>query len=57
MTLASHIHELQKKHSILEKKLDQAKSHPSVDHIDLKHIKQLKLRLKDEISRLKMRIA
>jgi hypothetical protein len=57
MTLASHIHELQKKHSILEKKLDKAKSHPSIDDIDLKHIKQLKLRLKDEISRLKMRVA
>jgi len=57
MSLISHVNELQKKHSSLEAKLHRARLQPSTEDIELKRIKLLKLRLKDEITRLRTRVA
>ena len=56
MSLVSHIGQLEQKHCALEKELHSARIHPSTDSIELNRIKSLKLRLKDEIARLRMRL-
>lgn len=53
MALDSHIAELQKKHGEIERALEDAKTHPSVDDLEIADLKRRKLALKDEIERLK----
>jgi hypothetical protein len=52
MSLQSHLSELQAKHSILERELQDAMAHPSSSDQELAELKRKKLKLKDEISRL-----
>jgi len=52
MTVSSHVIELKKKHSNLSKQLERSQKSPSIDSLDLKSLKQKKLRLKEEINRL-----
>ena len=52
MALTSHLAELSEKHKLLEKRLEQARAHPSVDTLEITHLKREKLKLKDEILRL-----
>ena len=52
MTLSSHLEQLQKKHGDLERELDEAMNHPSVDPLELSRLKRRKLRLKDEMRKL-----
>jgi hypothetical protein len=53
MSLQSHLAELQKRHSELEEKIDEAMASPSVDDSEIVVLKRRKLALKDEIVRLK----
>ena len=53
MSLASHIDELQRKHGDVERELDEAMAHPSVDDLEIVSLKRRKLALKDEIEKLK----
>ncbi|MEJ6783451.1 MULTISPECIES: YdcH family protein [Phyllobacteriaceae] len=53
MSLASHLEELQRKHGDIERQLDEAMNHPSVDDLQLVALKRRKLALKDEIEKLK----
>jgi hypothetical protein len=53
MSLASHLAELQRRHGDLEKEIDQAMLHPSVDDLEVSRLKRRKLALKDQIERLK----
>lgn len=53
MSLASHLVELQRKHGDLERELDEAMMHPSVDDLEITTLKRRKLAIKDEIEKLK----
>jgi hypothetical protein len=53
MSLAAHLAELTEKHRMLEKKIEEEMARPGVDSIKINRLKLEKLRLKDEIARLK----
>ena len=53
MSLANHLEELQRKHGDIERELDQAMTHPSVDDLEIVTLKRRKLALKDEIEKLR----
>lgn len=53
MTMESHLAELERRHQALEKELEDAMTHPGTDDLALSELKRRKLRLKDEIARLK----
>ncbi len=52
MPLSGHLDELSSKHRVLERKLEQALSHPSTSNFELAQLKREKLKIKDEIRRL-----
>jgi hypothetical protein len=51
--MESHLAELEKRHHALEKEIEDALTHPSVDDLVVTELKRKKLQLKDEIARLK----
>lgn len=53
MAVESHLAELEKKHGEIERQLNEAHLHPSVDDIEITRLKRRKLALKDEIEQLK----
>ena len=53
MSTESHINELERRHAVLDKQISEAKNQPSFDSLELSELKRQKLKLKDEISRLK----
>lgn len=53
MTIEAHLATLEKKHGALEAELHSAMNHPSTNDERLVEIKRRKLRLKDEIERLR----
>jgi hypothetical protein len=53
MSTESHLSELERRHADLERQLNEAMSHPSADTLELTDLKRRKLRLKDEIAKLK----
>jgi hypothetical protein len=53
MSLANHLEELQRKHGDIEREIDQALAHPSVDDLEILTLKRRKLAIKDEIEKLK----
>ena len=53
MSLANHLEELQRKHGDIERQLDKAMNHPSVDDLEIVTLKRRKLALKDEIEKLR----
>lgn len=53
MTLLSHLAELQRRHADLEQKIADAHLHPSIDSLELADMKRKKLKLKDEIERIR----
>ena len=55
MAITAHLAELAEKHRALEERIGQATAHPGVDDIEIRRLKQEKLRLKDEIERLTSR--
>lgn len=57
MSLVSHLNELKKKHHSLEDKLHRIWQQPGARDVEIKRIKQMKLRLKDEIERLRTKVA
>lgn len=52
MSIQSHIAELERRHAALERQLEEAAQHPSMDALQVKELKRRKLHLKDEIARL-----
>ena len=52
MSLSSHLSELRRKHAVLEQRLDVELRSPGSDDVQIKKLKQEKLRIKDEIARL-----
>ena len=55
MSLAHHLEELQRKHGDIEREIDEAMLHPSVDDLEIATLKRRKLAIKDEIEKLKAR--
>lgn len=55
MSLAGHIEELQRKHGDIEREIDAAMAHPSVDDLEIATLKRRKLALKDEMEKLRGR--
>ncbi|EKF18718.1 YdcH family protein [Nitratireductor pacificus] len=53
MSLESHLAELKRKHGELERELDDARLHPSVDEADIALLKRRKLAIKDEMEKLR----
>lgn len=53
MSLANHLDELKRKHGEIERALDEAMTHPSIDDLELTALKRRKLQLKDEMEKLK----
>jgi hypothetical protein len=53
MPLQNHLTELERKHRALEREIQDALNHPSLDDIRLAELKRRKLQLKDEIARLR----
>ncbi|MCT8997829.1 YdcH family protein [Chelativorans intermedius] len=52
MSLESHLAELQRKHGDLQRKIDDAMAHPSVDALEIAELKRRKLAIKDEMQKL-----
>lgn len=55
MSLASHLEELKRKHGDIEREIDEAMAHPSIDDLQIVSLKRRKLALKDEIEKLRSR--
>ena len=53
MSLANHLDELQRKHGEIERQIDEAMSHPSVDDLEIVNLKRRKLAIKDEMEKLR----
>ncbi|MDP9836199.1 hypothetical protein J2T09_000941 [Neorhizobium huautlense] len=53
MTVQAHIASLEKKHEGLEDELQSVLASPSTDDQAIAHLKRRKLRIKDELERLK----
>ncbi len=53
MAITAHLAELAEKHRALEQRIDQAVSSPGSDDMEIRRLKQEKLKLKDEIERLR----
>jgi hypothetical protein len=53
MSIESHISELEKKHRALEKEIEAELMHPSSDDSKVSSLKRKKLKIKDEMVRLK----
>lgn len=53
MTIQAHIASLEKKHGALEEELQSVLASPSSDDVEIADLKRRKLRLKDELERLK----
>lgn len=52
MAMSAHLAELAEKHRALENRIDEAVSSPGIDDVEIRRLKQEKLKLKDEIERL-----
>ncbi len=53
MSLQAHIDELEAKHHALKAEIEAEQAHPSADDLHIVELKRQKLRLKDEIARLR----
>ncbi|MEO1280940.1 MAG: DUF465 domain-containing protein [Pseudomonadota bacterium] len=53
MSLEGHLTELSEKHKTLEKQISQEMARPGSDDVDIRRLKQEKLKIKEEIERLR----
>lgn len=53
MSMQSHLSELERRHAEMERKIEDALLHPSTDSLELADMKRKKLKLKDEIERIR----
>jgi hypothetical protein len=52
MALSAHLQELSEKHRLLERRIQEEMARPGSDDLEIRRMKQEKLKLKDEIVRL-----
>ena len=53
MSMQAHLAELERRHKTLETEIEKELLHPAADEAHLHELKKKKLRLKDEIAKLK----
>ena len=53
MSLANHLEELQRRHGEIDRQIDEALLHPSVDDLEIAALKRRKLAIKDELEKLR----
>jgi hypothetical protein len=53
MALSAHLAELSEKHKLLERRIEEVLSRPSTSDVEITRLKLEKLKLKDEITRLR----
>lgn len=53
MSMQSHLAELERRHAEIERKIENAQLHPSTDSLELVGMKRRKLKIKDEIERIR----
>ncbi|MEJ8574039.1 YdcH family protein [Microbaculum marinum] len=53
MTMASHLAELVEKHQALERSIEEEMARPYADNVRVSDMKKKKLRLKEEIERIR----
>jgi hypothetical protein len=53
MTLAGHLAELSEKHRLLEMRIQEELARPSADDLQISQLKKEKLRIKDEMAKLR----
>jgi hypothetical protein len=53
MSIAAHLAELERRHRALEAEIVEARTHPSIDHLQIVELKRRKLLVKEEIARLR----
>lgn len=53
MSMASHLSALEQKHRTLEQLIEDELSRPSADEVRVRELKRQKLKLKDEITRIR----
>ncbi|QFT30042.1 DUF465 domain-containing protein [Roseibium porphyridii] len=53
MSMQSHLAELERRHAEMKRKIEDALMHPSTDSLQLADMKRQKLKIKDEIERLR----
>jgi hypothetical protein len=53
MALDAHIAELSERHRALDRKIEEELARPTADDLKIAELKRLKLRLKDELERLR----
>jgi len=52
MALSAHLHELSERHRQLDRRIAEEMSRPGSDDLEIRRMKQQKLRIKEEIDRL-----
>jgi hypothetical protein len=52
MALSAHLQELSERHRQLERRIEEAVASPGSDDLEIRRLKQEKLKLKDEMARL-----
>jgi hypothetical protein len=57
MALDAHLAELSEKHRALDRKIEDEMARPTADDLKIAEMKRQKLRLKDEIERLKSELS
>lgn len=53
MAVTAHLAELERRHQAIERQIQAAQTHPSVDALEIAELKRKKLQLKDQIQKLK----
>ncbi|WP_418068012.1 YdcH family protein [Roseibium salinum] len=51
--MQSHLEELERRHAEMERRIEDAQLHPSTDSLELANMKRQKLKIKDEIERIR----
>jgi len=52
MSVDAHLKELQRKHAVLSRQVEEVERQPAADDLQVRSMKREKLKLKEEISRL-----
>ncbi|MDX2309318.1 MAG: DUF465 domain-containing protein [Hyphomicrobium sp.] len=55
MALSAHLQELSEKHRQLDRRIEQEMARPGSDDLEIRRMKQQKLKIKEEIDRLESR--
>ena len=57
MALDAHLEELSERHRALDRKIEEEMGRPTADDLKIAELKRQKLRLRDEIERLKLELS